>query len=135
MCRLMNSNCTSADISERKPRQSLWAAVLLLGFLGQLPLANADGQLLQLDAEALDGDQLAGQSAAAGVSLDMTFQLNKSEQNALLRDNHISDSVTGDNTISDNAFSGASGITSVIQNSGNGVVIQKSTMVNVIFQQ
>ena len=40
-------------------------------------------------------------------------------------------STNGANTISDTAFSGASGIATVIQNSGNQVLIQNATIVDV----
>jgi hypothetical protein len=40
----------------------------------------------------------------------------------------------GNNVISDGAFNNSSGIASVIQNSGNNVIIQDSTVVNVSFQ-
>ena len=40
----------------------------------------------------------------------------------------------GDNLIADGAFANASGIATVIQNSGNNVVIQDSTIVNITFQ-
>ncbi len=40
----------------------------------------------------------------------------------------------GDNLIADGAFANSSGIATVIQNSGNNVVIQDSTIVNVTFQ-
>jgi len=40
-------------------------------------------------------------------------------------------STNGTNTISGTAFSGASGIATVIQNSGNQVLIQNATIVDV----
>ena len=41
---------------------------------------------------------------------------------------------TGSNVIADGAFSGASGLPMVIQNSGNNVLIQSATIVNVQLQ-
>jgi hypothetical protein len=38
--------------------------------------------------------------------------------------------VTGNNSIADAAFSGASGLATVIQNSGNNVIIQNGTVLN-----
>ncbi len=42
--------------------------------------------------------------------------------------------VTGSNLIDGNAFSGAAGVPMVIQNSGNNVLIQNATIVNVQFR-
>jgi len=44
------------------------------------------------------------------------------------------DLLTGSNSVSDGAFSGASGVPMVIQNSGNGVLIQNATILNVMVQ-
>ena len=40
----------------------------------------------------------------------------------------------GYNTIADGAFTGAVGVPMVIQNSGNNVLIQNATIINVQFQ-
>ncbi len=48
--------------------------------------------------------------------------------------NTIENPVTGDNLIGMNAFQNAQGVISVVQNSGNGVVIQNSTIVNLSLQ-
>ena len=49
---------------------------------------------------------------------------------AKLYDNAAVDNVTGNNSINGNAFSGASGLPIVIQNSGNNVIIQSGTVLN-----
>jgi hypothetical protein len=50
-------------------------------------------------------------------------------------DNNSADHVaSGYNTISDGAFTGAAGVPMVIQNSGNNVLIQNATIINVQFQ-
>lgn len=41
--------------------------------------------------------------------------------------------VSGDNTIHDGAFANAAGINTIIQNSGNNVLIQNGAAVNVVF--
>ena len=50
--------------------------------------------------------------------------------NATLEENTITGSITGTNSVSGSAFSGASGFVTVIQNSGNQVIIQDSTIIN-----
>ncbi|MFC5439534.1 hypothetical protein [Rhodanobacter ginsenosidimutans] len=50
-------------------------------------------------------------------------------------DNNSADHVaSGYNTISGGAFTGAAGVPMVIQNSGNNVLIQNATIINVQFQ-
>ena len=49
---------------------------------------------------------------------------------AKLYDNTAVDNVTGNNSINGNAFAGASGLPIVIQNSGNNVIIQSGTVLN-----
>lgn len=50
---------------------------------------------------------------------------------ATLEDNTITGSVTGTNSVGGDAFTGANGFFTVIQNSGNQVIIQDSTIINV----
>ncbi len=84
-----------------------------------------------LDAAPLSVDQLADSSGRQGVS--MQWQINDNQQNANVSDNLLSGNVvTGDNRISDNAFGNMSGVATVIQNTGNQVVIQDSTQINIL---
>lgn len=86
-----------------------------------------------LEESAISKETLSAQSGKSDLNLQ--FQVNDSEQNALLQNNTLNNAVTGDNLISDNALSGASGISTVIQNTGNQVIIQGTTMVNVLINQ
>jgi hypothetical protein len=54
--------------------------------------------------------------------------------NGAVSDNSATSVVTGANIISDGAFSNASGLPMVIQNSGANVLIQNATIVNVQIQ-
>ena len=60
----------------------------------------------------------------------------KNEQtlDGLVRYNQAYNLTTGGNLISEGAFAGTSGLATVIQNSGNNVLIQNSTIVNVQFK-
>jgi hypothetical protein len=49
----------------------------------------------------------------------------------VVSDNRAVNVATGANVISDGAFAGMSGLPMVVQNSGNNVLIQNSTIVNV----
>lgn len=50
-------------------------------------------------------------------------------------DNEASHLVTGDNVITGGSMAGATGFPTVIQNSGNNVLIQNATVLNVEFKQ
>ncbi|MEX2476343.1 hypothetical protein [Marinobacter sp.] len=107
-------------------RRTLSAGVLILG-LGVGFQALADEWLM---VEPLSADQLADASGRQGVPLQ--WQINDSEQNANVSDNVLSGNVvTGDNILSGHAFDNMSGIATVIQNTGNQVVIQDTTQINI----
>ncbi|KRE97887.1 hypothetical protein ASG87_15240 [Frateuria sp. Soil773] len=64
-----------------------------------------------------------GSQVIQRMTLDGTVSDNRSD--------HV---VTGANVIDAGSFSGAAGVPMVIQNSGNGVLIQNATIINVQFQ-
>jgi hypothetical protein len=56
---------------------------------------------------------------------------NDSQLKGVVADNQASNLTTGMNVISEGAFAGSSGLSTVIQNTGNNVLIQNATIVNV----
>jgi hypothetical protein len=56
---------------------------------------------------------------------------NDAQLKGVVADNQAINVNTGMNVISDGAFAGSSGLSTVIQNSGNNVLIQNATIVNV----
>ena len=76
----------------------------------------------------VDSGVLAGLSGGADVSAKMTLA-------GTVSNNHADDVVTGYNSISAGSFQGASGVPMVIQNTGNNVLIQNATIINVQFRQ
>ena len=60
--------------------------------------------------------------------------INAMESDAKLHDNRAVDTLSGNNTISDSAFSASSGLPVAIQNSGNNVIIQNSFILNMDLQ-
>lgn len=56
---------------------------------------------------------------------------NDAQLKGVVSDNHAINVTTGMNVVSDGAFAGSSGLATVIQNSGNNVLIQNATIVNV----
>lgn len=57
--------------------------------------------------------------------------VNEMRLRGIVADNEARNLMTGNNTISGGAFDGAAGLPMVIQNSGNNVLIQNATIVNV----
>ena len=62
------------------------------------------------------------------------LHLNENNASAIVSDNSATNLTTGNNSISGEAFSGLSGVPMVVQNSGNNVVIQNSTILNLQMQ-
>lgn len=62
------------------------------------------------------------------VDVDVTNNANLAAE---LTDNKVSDSVTGYNIIDQGSFHDASGVFSIIQNTGNNVIIQDSTIITI----
>lgn len=66
---------------------------------------------------------------------DIDVQLNKVDLDAKLDHNVVHSATTGDNSVSHDAFAGSTGFMTVIQNTGNNVIIQNATIVNFSLQQ
>ncbi|NLD67816.1 MAG: hypothetical protein GX644_03275 [Limnobacter sp.] len=60
--------------------------------------------------------------------------INQNNATATVEDNVAQNVTTGNNTVSGNAFSNVNGVPMVVQNSGNNVVIQNSTILNLQLQ-
>ena len=78
---------------------------------------------------AMAESSLAGERGREGY----VMQLSKPEQYGVISGNYLVSENTGNNVIDGSAFSGASGLMSVIQNTGNHVIIQDSLTLNVMF--
>lgn len=72
---------------------------------------------------------LASVALAARRGGDRVF--NDNQLKGVVADNRASNLTTGMNLISDGAFAGSAGMSTVIQNSGNNVLIQNATIVNI----
>ena len=113
--------------------RQLVAALVVAGGLGAIP-AHAD-------VEAIDDDAIDAfrDSAVSDELLDASrggadLELNKIRSDGMVRDNQAYNLTTGSNLITEGAFGGASGFSTVIQNSGNNVLIQNSTIINLHMQ-
>ncbi len=77
--------------------------------------------------QSVDSALLAKSSGGTDVTENMTL-------NGTVSNNTSDHVVTGSNVISSGAFNGATGLPMLIQNTGNGVLIQNATIINVQFQ-
>jgi hypothetical protein len=81
-------------------------------------------------AEAVSDTDLETQRAKAMIEVDKIV-INDQNLTGVVSDNSAINTVSGDNAISGDAFSAASGFISSIQNTGNNVLIQNATIVNI----
>jgi hypothetical protein len=75
---------------------------------------------------AVDTQDLA--VSRGGAELDLT--LNEAKTTGVVGGNHASNLSTGSNYVNDGSFNGATGFATVVQNSGNNVLIQNATIIN-----
>lgn len=111
-------------------RQQL-LVVMIMGAAPMLALAEP------LQAEAPQVSFMGAPVSESALSQyrgarDITFNLQNTE--GQLYNNQATNTMSGGNQVSDQAFSGLNGFATVIQNSGNNVLIQNSTIVNVKMQ-
>lgn len=103
-------------------------------FPGSLPSASL---AMPQGALAVEAD-VFGSAALGGNALDsyrggaenLTLELNKNQSTGTVSDNQAYNLTTGNNLITDGSLAGANGFSTVIQNSGNNVLIQNSTIIN-----
>ncbi len=88
------------------------------------------GDDVMLEEGALSDDTLSGHRGEGSVDIDaLTF--NELDLDGSNHGNSVVNSVTGANFIGNSAFNGAVGMFDTIQNSGNNVLIQNATIINV----
>ncbi|WP_298270885.1 hypothetical protein [Geobacter sp.] len=86
---------------------------------------------------AVSGNDLMAQNGRLDMQIDqLNFQASTSDQsNSYVGGNYLlNPGATGINSVSDSAFTNASGIATVIQNSGNQVLIQNSMILNLLLR-
>lgn len=82
------------------------------------------------DTAALDSQELGAIRGAFAPSDSGILGL----LDAINAHNNSSNSVTGSNIVNSSAFTNNSGLVSIVQNSGNNVIIQNATLVNLQLQ-
>jgi len=100
--------------------------VLTTAAYSAVALASDEGNMNNIEAlgTAIPDATLANNRGGYDV------QTSTNNLTATLEENQALSNVTGNNTISSGAFVGASGFATVVQNSGNNVIIQNSTILN-----
>lgn len=94
-------------------------------------IAETDDALSAFESSAaITDDELNAHRAKEELHVDQVT-VNDQEQDGYLIDNVAEDNVTGENRITDGSFTNASGFFSTVQNTGNNVLIQHSTVINV----
>lgn len=105
------------------------------------PQAAADERVLHLarDDSAQDpakadteigSGRTVDESVLAAARGGAEHSVSENNLDAVLENNSASNLSTGNNSVSDGAFSNSTGLPMVIQNSGNNVIIQNSTILN-----
>ncbi|WER49596.1 hypothetical protein CupriaWKF_20890 [Cupriavidus sp. WKF15] len=79
-------------------------------------------------AVAIASDKLDGVRGGAELVV------NDMRLHGTVADNSVVNPISGNNIVSDGAFASAAGIPTAIQNSGNAVLIQNATIINVQFK-
>ena len=120
-------------------RNRLIGAGLSLLVVSSLPAFAADSKT---DAAQIFNQAMPNATLAVERGGDVHVQNNSQTQilntntvNGSVNDVTVLNNITGDNSIDGGAFTGAQGFPMVIQNSGNGVLIQNATILNVTIQQ
>lgn len=62
------------------------------------------------------------------------FELNDIKSDGLVTNNHASNLTTGTNWVTEGSFANAGGFSTVVQNTGNNVLIQNATIINLQVQ-
>jgi hypothetical protein len=120
------------------------AWLLLVVLVLSVQLASADqllnredaaGSYAQLEVDVaenvISAEELDSVSGRQIVAIDdIDIQLNNMQLNAEMGENVLYSNRTGLNVVTNDAFTGASGIATVIQNSGNQVIINNALILN-----
>ena len=128
------SGPVGAQSAEARAERQASVAAAVRPDTGSEAAPAAAATAVPADASTTPGGLLGGHPIAM-QELDArrggTNAHNDMRLDGMVGSNHASNLVTGANTISSGAFAGSAGLPMVIQNSGNNVLIQNATIVNV----
>lgn len=96
-----------------------------------VPAQAADDELdLLTEVAALSDEELGSQRAREDIGVQH-ITINDQDQGGEVTENVALGNTNGDNVINGDAFTNSSGFLSTVQNTGNNVLIQSSTIINV----
>jgi hypothetical protein len=116
---------------------SRWLVVMTLLGGACLPLqvgAEESEQQATMRATEIFGSVAVNSQDLAISRGGAEITLNDLKNNGLVSQNQASNLVTGSNFVTDGSFAGATGFSTVVQNSGNNVLIQNATIINLRVQ-
>lgn len=97
----------------------------------QAPEATEDSAISAFSSSAaLTSSELNSERAKQNINVE-SIQINNQDLDGTVADNVAIGNTTGHNSISGDAFTGAAGFISSVQNTGNNVLIQNATIINV----
>ena len=112
---------------------SRWLIVMMLLGSASLPLqvsAESADQQAKMPANEIFGSAAVDSRDLAISRGGTEVTLNDLKSNGVVSDNQASNLVTGSNWVTEGSFAGATGLATVVQNSGNNVLIQNATIIN-----
>ena len=115
-----------------KIKQRIFYTCLLFLILSQSHLVKAESiqMLTGLEQNSAVSEGELDQAHGMGGVVDITTH-NDINVDGVLTGNTANNNVTGFNVIDNGAFTDAGGFISVIQNTGNNVLIQDTTLINI----
>ncbi len=117
-------SAAKSSSSEKSAEQSVAAVTGVVAPASAQAAGDRQDDRDPLAANVIDDATLATSRGGADS------HLNQNNSSGTVQANVASNLTTGSNTISQSAFSNSSGIPIVVQNSGNNVLIQNSTILN-----
>lgn len=85
------------------------------------------------DAVPVSAEVLGTENAKAQIQIDKLV-MNDQDLNGVVQGNTAINTQTGNNTVAPDAFTDTAGLVTLIQNTGNNVLIQNSTIVNIALE-
>jgi hypothetical protein len=112
-------------------------AGLSLLIVSALPAFAEENKInaVQIFNQTIPTETLAAERGGAVQINNETQIINTNTVNGTVTDVTVLNNTTGNNSVDGGAFTGAQGFPMVIQNSGNGVLIQNATILNVTVEQ
>jgi len=102
---------------------------------GSAPHADGCAQAAPVVGRCVDGLGPVVSTSTLEHSSGGTNVSNIQNLNGVVTGNSATQVDTGSNSVSSSAFSGSTGVSTIVQNTGNNVLIQSGVIVNVQFKQ